>query len=86
MAGLKKAQHLNLQQLWVDYGTAPDCFRATMPINKFATLLRALRFDDLDTREAWKKVDNLAPTGNIFEEFVTKCSSYYQVGEYVTID
>ncbi|KAJ8877052.1 hypothetical protein PR048_021504 [Dryococelus australis] len=86
MTGLKKAQHLNLQELWVDYGTAPDCFRATMSIKRFATLLRALRFDNLDTREARKKVDNLAPIRNIFEEFVTKCRIYCQAGEYVTID
>ncbi|KAJ8896880.1 hypothetical protein PR048_002226 [Dryococelus australis] len=81
------AQRLNLQELWVDDGTAPNSFRATMSIKRFAMLLRALRFKDLDTREARKKVDNnLAPIRNIFEEFITKYSSYYQVGEYVTID
>ncbi|KAJ8892780.1 hypothetical protein PR048_005361 [Dryococelus australis] len=85
MAGLKKAQHLNLQELWVDDGATQDCFTAITSIKRFAMLLKALRFDDLDTREARKKVDDLAPIRNIFEEFVTKCSSYYQVGEYVTI-
>ncbi|KAJ8879738.1 hypothetical protein PR048_020346 [Dryococelus australis] len=67
MAGFKKAQHLNLQELWVDDGTAPDCFRATMLIKRFAMLLRTLRFNDLDTREAQKKVDNLAPITNILK-------------------
>ncbi|KAJ8889881.1 hypothetical protein PR048_009386 [Dryococelus australis] len=81
MVGLK-----NLQEIWFEDGTAPDSFRATMSIKRFATLLGALKFDDLDTRKTRKKVDNLAPIRNIFEEFVTKCSSYYQVGEYATID
>ncbi|KAJ8866948.1 hypothetical protein PR048_032810 [Dryococelus australis] len=82
----EKAPTSNIQELWVDDGTTPDSFRATMSLKRFATLLRVLRFDDLDTREARKKVDNLAPIRNICKEFVTKCSSYYQVGEYVTID
>ncbi|KAJ8878721.1 hypothetical protein PR048_019307 [Dryococelus australis] len=86
IAGLKKAQHLNLQELWVDDWIDPDCFRAPLSIKRFATLLRALRFDELDTREARKKVDNWSAIRNIFEEFVTKCSSYYHVGEYITID
>ncbi|KAJ8886715.1 hypothetical protein PR048_012927 [Dryococelus australis] len=58
-------QQINLQELWVDDGTAPEFFRATMSIKRFATLLRALRFDDLDTQETWKKVDNLALIRNM---------------------
>ncbi|KAJ8885018.1 hypothetical protein PR048_011214 [Dryococelus australis] len=81
VAGFEKAQHMNLQELWVDDGRAPDCFRVTMSIKRFATLHRVLRH-----LTGTKNVYNLALIRKIFEEFInTKCSNY-QVGEYVTID
>ncbi len=86
MAGIKKAHHLNLKELWETDGTAPDCFRATMSINRFRLLLKALRFDDVRDREERKKTDNLAPIREIFGEFVGYCQANYQVGEYLTID
>lgn len=35
MAGLKKMHHLNIHEMWVDDGTAPDIFRATMSKTRF---------------------------------------------------
>ncbi|KAJ8888295.1 hypothetical protein PR048_007782 [Dryococelus australis] len=70
-ASLKKTQHLNLEELWVDDGIALDCFRATMSIKRFGTLLRTLRFDDLDTQEALKKV---VTTDYMLEDFHGHCT------------
>ncbi|XP_014290398.1 piggyBac transposable element-derived protein 4 [Halyomorpha halys] len=86
MAGIKKAQHLNIKELWATDGTAPECFRATMSLQRFQLLLRALRFDDLQDRDSRKAVDNLAAIRVIFEEFNSHCKNNYEVGEYSTID
>lgn len=86
MAGVKKSSHLNVQELWADDGTSPECFRAVMSSRRFYTLLEALRFDNMHDRVERKRVDNLAPIRQVFDEFVTKCLNYYQVGEYSTID
>lgn len=86
LAGVKKAHHLNVKELWATDGTAPECFRATMSYNRFLLLLRALRFDNIEDRAERKTLDNLAPIREVLEEFNNKCKENYQVGEYSTID
>ncbi|XP_046681468.1 uncharacterized protein LOC124368236 [Homalodisca vitripennis] len=46
----------------------------------------AIRFDDKGTRNARKKIDNLASIRKVFESFVSSCNSSYTPGEYLTID
>lgn len=60
IAGIKKAQHIKTQELWLDDGTSPECFRATMSMRRFYLLLRALRFDNINDRVICKATDNLA--------------------------
>lgn len=86
MAGIKKANHLNVQELWATDGTAPECFRAVMSSRRFYILLEALRFDDIDTRIQRKDQDNLAPIREVFDEFVSRCTEYYEPSEFLTID
>ncbi|GBP81135.1 PiggyBac transposable element-derived protein 4 [Eumeta japonica] len=86
MAGLKKMNHLNIQEMWGNDGTAPDIFRATMSIKRFYFLLRNLRFDYMNTRTERASHDNMAAMRNIFDAFVTNCQKHYQIGEYCTID
>jgi hypothetical protein len=86
MAGLKKMNHVNVQEMWGNDGTSPDIFRATMSIKRFYFLLRHLRFDDMNTRTERASQDNMAAMRNMFEEFVTNCQKHYQIGEYCTID
>ena len=57
-----------------------------MSIRRCYLLLRALRFDNIHDRDGRKLIDNLAPIRDIFEEFVRKCLSNYQVGECTTVD
>lgn len=83
MAGLKK---IYVKEMWLDDGTACDFFRATMSIKRFLFLLRALRFDDINTRANRKESDNLAPIREIFYSFVAHCNDNYTPGEYCTID
>lgn len=35
MAGMKKMHHLNIHEMWIDDGTAPDIFKATMSKTRF---------------------------------------------------
>lgn len=35
--------------------------------------MRAIRFDDRNTRLECKKIDNLAPIGYIFDQFLKAC-------------
>lgn len=86
MAGIKKMNHLNLKEMWDKDGTAPDIFRAAMSRNNFLFLMRAIRFDDINSRSERAKYDNIAPIRELFESFVANCRANYQVGENVTID
>lgn len=86
LAGVKKGQHLNTNELWTADGTAPDYFQATMSERRFHILMRGIRFDDKTSRQDRATVDNLAPIRSIFEIFVDKCTSSYSPAQYVTID
>lgn len=86
LAGVKRAQHLNSDELWKLDGTAPDIFAATMAKKRFHQIIQAVRFDDATKRQENSAVDNLAPIREIFEMFVTNCLSTYSPGFYVTID
>lgn len=86
LAGVKKAQHLNTDELWSTDGTAPEFFSATMSKRRFHTLVQAIRFDDRNTRLERKKIDNLAPIRYIFDHFLKSCIDSYTISEYATID
>ncbi|CAI6359412.1 unnamed protein product [Macrosiphum euphorbiae] len=86
IAGMMKSNHLNLSDLWSNDGLSPEYFRAVMSKTRFYLLLRALRFDNINTRSEKKKFDKLAPIRTIFDEFVDRCKLNYTVGEYCTID
>lgn len=63
-----------------------ECFRLSMGINRFYLLLRAIRFDDITTRELRQFTDNLALIRSFFENFVIRCQEYYELNNYVTIN
>lgn len=86
MAGVKKASHLNVQELWANDGTTPECFRAVMSNRRFYVLLEALRFDDVNTRVQRKQQDNLAPIRQVFDDFVNRCTENYEPSEFLTVD
>nr|XP_023027924.1 probable ATP-dependent RNA helicase YTHDC2 [Leptinotarsa decemlineata] len=85
LAGVKRAQHLNTDELWNTDSTAPEFFAAVLSEHRFHTLIQAIRFDDKTTREERAKDDNLAPGRYLFDSFVEKCIQNYSVGEYLTI-
>ncbi|XP_030758010.1 piggyBac transposable element-derived protein 3-like [Sitophilus oryzae] len=86
MAGVLRSQHLHTYNLWSSDGTAPEFFAAVMSERRFHIILRAIRFDDSDTREERRDIDNLAPIRELFEHINQRCSACYTVGIFTTID
>lgn len=86
MAGVLRASHLNLFDLWSADGTGVPYFRTCMNRIRFKFLVTVLRFDDSNTRQERRSVDKLAPIRSLFEQIVQKCSENFTVSEYVTID
>nr|CAH7735214.1 unnamed protein product [Callosobruchus chinensis] len=86
LAGVMKSSHLNAEDLWRVDGTGIEIFRLTMSLQRFRFLLRHLRFDDLETREARKSLDRLAAIREVFDMFVDNCKSAFTPFHYVTVD
>ncbi|KAJ4429409.1 hypothetical protein ANN_21567 [Periplaneta americana] len=86
MAGVLRASHLNLFDLWSADGKGVPYFRTCMNRIRFKFLVTVLRFDDSNTRQERRSVDKLAPIRSLFEQIVQKCSENFTVSEYVTID
>lgn len=66
-------------------GTGVEFFGVCMSLKRFKFLLRALRFDDLNTRNETKLLDNLAPIRDVFESFVENCKANCNISEYIII-
>lgn len=86
LAGVRRANHLNTQDLWKVDGTGIEAFRLTMSINRFKFLLACIRFDDINTREERKILDKLAPIRSLFDSFIQHCKDAYSHSEFVTVD
>jgi hypothetical protein len=57
-AGTYRASHLHFKDLWDQDG--PEIFSVTISYERFLFLLRCIRFDNLNNRDARKKQDILA--------------------------
>lgn len=86
MAGILRASHLNLYDLWATDGTGIEFFRNCMNLKRFKFLMRVIRFDDARTRLQQKALDKVAPIRDLFETLVEKCKANFAVSEYLTID
>ncbi|XP_035206542.1 piggyBac transposable element-derived protein 4-like [Stegodyphus dumicola] len=86
LCGLHKSSHANAKDLWDADGTGIELFRKTMSYKRFTFLLRCLRLDNVNDREARRQLDKLAAVRDFFSDFNKKCQEIYSVSEYVTID
>ncbi|XP_069692711.1 piggyBac transposable element-derived protein 4-like [Periplaneta americana] len=86
LGGVLRSSHLNCKDLFSTDGTGVERFPATMSMYRFLFLLRCLRFDNIETRDDRKLLDNLAPIRDLFEAFVSNCKTNYCISEYATID
>lgn len=86
LAGVKKGNHLNIEELWSNDSTCPEFFSAVMSNRRFQTLVHGIRFDDKTTRAQRKRQDNLGPIKHVFDQFVQQCEDAYSTSKYGTID
>ncbi|XP_041986312.1 piggyBac transposable element-derived protein 4-like [Aricia agestis] len=86
IAGFYRSGRQNTVDLWASDGTGVEIFRLTMSRQRFHYIQSCLRFDNKDTRDERKLLDNIAPIRQVFEMFVENCKQSYIPGEYVTID
>lgn len=88
MAGIyivNKAEQLNIRELWEIDGSAPECFRATMSRVRFSYITASSWFDDTENCNEGKKTYSI-PICQVSEKLVSRCKSFYKVGEYLPIN
>lgn len=61
-------------------------YRATMTRQRFKHILRILRFDNREDREARKKTDKFAAIREIFTQFNSLLREYYTPSDCITVD
>ncbi|XP_050509192.1 uncharacterized protein LOC126886348 [Diabrotica virgifera virgifera] len=86
LAGIRKANHMNLEDLWRTDGTGIETFRLVMSKSRFQFLLQCLRFDNIHTRHERIQADKLAPIRTLLEKFNSNIKKCYSHTGYVTID
>jgi len=86
LAGVKKMNRLNCDEIFSTAGDSPELFRLTMSQQRYLFLLRHLRFDDLETRDARKVVDKLAPIRDVFKQVNENCKNNFCLSHHTTID
>ncbi|CAH1994090.1 unnamed protein product [Acanthoscelides obtectus] len=83
---VKKGNRVDVRELWSTDGTGIIRLRAAFSYRKFLFLLRALRFDNINTRKERQNIDKLAAIRDIYSDFVKNCMNNYISGEFITID
>jgi len=77
LTGYLRSNHLNLHNLWGTDGFSPEYFRAAMSKYCFSLLLRAVRFDHIETRDIKWAIDKLTP--KYCQKFSNYLRSYFDV-------
>ncbi|XP_029164703.1 uncharacterized protein LOC114935919 [Nylanderia fulva] len=85
LAGMKRARHASLLELWTDDGTGLEICRSTMSYRRFLFLLDCILLDDRNTRATRLKVDKLAPVRNIWNMFMENCKDSYLPSESLVV-
>lgn len=87
IAGALKANREPIHYLWTKKSLfSRPVFPASMARDRFVSILRFIRFDDLTTRTNRRKLDKLAAFRNVFEKFVGHCKEHYIPNAHLTVD
>ena len=85
LRGVYKGSNESLEELWSqDHGR--KVFRDTMPLYKFTSIKRFLRFDNPATRNARLQRDKLAAVRLLLDGFVSNTKKCYMPAYNVTVD
>ncbi|XP_056267070.1 piggyBac transposable element-derived protein 4-like, partial [Pseudoliparis swirei] len=85
LAGVYRSRGEALSSLW-DAESGRAVFRATMPLKRFHSWSRLLRFDDRETRGERRATDKLAAVREVWEAWVARLPLLYDPGPEVTVD
>lgn len=84
-AGVNQVGLESLQEMWSVRNGKP-IFRATMSYDRFCAILRYLRFNNKETREARRATDKLAAFRDVWDMFVINLRRYYIPRQDMTVD
>ncbi|CAM4802175.1 unnamed protein product [Rotaria magnacalcarata] len=85
LAGVHRSKNEDLDELWSMINGGP-IFRATMSKNRFKSLLRFCRFDNVSTRDQRLKEDKLAPIRDSWVMFLAQLQICYMPDGSLTVD
>lgn len=77
LCGVRKCSRMNADDLYNKNGSSMENARLLMSERRFLFLLRAIRFDDKDTRADRIQYDKLAPIREFWNKFVRNCKEAY---------
>lgn len=86
VAGAQRSSNVHINDLWSVENLSSPFYSAVMSQNRFQILYRAIRFDDIETRQERCTTDNLAPIRDLFEKFVQHSVQNYSVSAFITVD
>ncbi|KAK7904327.1 hypothetical protein WMY93_016934 [Mugilogobius chulae] len=76
---------LEMESLWSEEWGLPF-FRSTMARNKYREIMRYLRFDLKEDRQARLSLDRFALVSDVWKGFVANCVHCYKPGPNITVD
>ncbi len=85
LAGVHRSKNESLTELFSP-SAGKAIFLATMSLDRFCTLMRFCRFDNIDTRTQRMPDDKLAPIRDIWAMFIARLAVCYKPGESMTVD
>ena len=87
LMGVLRSRKESVHHMWsAQKGFCRPVFAATMSRDRFVSIKRYLRFDDLQTRVQRRQDDKLAAIREIFERFVRNCKESMNPTAELTID
>ncbi len=78
--------HMNIDDFYQTDGTGAVFFHLVISKKWFQVLLRALRFDNVNTRDKWQELDQLTAIRKIYKKFLTHIHGVYLPSEHLIAD
>lgn len=80
-----KSNHLPTRMLF-NTQRSGTVFKACMSAERFNFLIKCLRFDERQTRDARKSIDNFTHIRELWEKLIDNFQKWYTPGSYITVD
>lgn len=84
--GLSHQSKVPVHELWTDSKYIPSIFSTVMSRDRFLDIMKHLRFDDKELRQAKMETDRIAAVREMYEIVVEKFKSSYKPSGCLTVD